>query len=127
MSQTRDSIPTALRTATELTHSCLAQIRHERGECVLEPSDCPALSQWQIAMDGGKVTPLHQHPEADETFYLLEGEILLHIDGQERRVGPGGLAVLPLGVPHAFMVTSPQAKMLCFQNPPAVRRSSRRQ
>jgi quercetin dioxygenase-like cupin family protein len=76
-----------------------------------------AFMIWEDVMEGGKVTPLHQHPEADETFYLLDGEILLHIDGQERRVGPGAIAVLPRGVPHAFMVTSPEAKMLCFQNP----------
>ena len=76
-----------------------------------------AFMIWEDALEGGKVTPLHIHPEADETFYLLEGEILLHIDGQERRLGPGGIAVLPRNVPHAFMVTSQQAKMLCFQNP----------
>ena len=68
-------------------------------------------------LDGGKVTPLHLHPEADETFYMLEGEILLHIDGHERRLGAGGIAVLPRGVPHAYVVTSPKARMLCFQTP----------
>ena len=76
-----------------------------------------AFMVWEDVMDRGKVTPLHLHAEADETFYMLEGEILLHIDGQERRVGPGGIAVLPRGVPHAFMVMSPEAKMLCLQNP----------
>lgn len=76
-----------------------------------------AFILFEDAMDGGKVTPLHMHPEADETFYVLEGEILLHIDGQERRLGAGGVAVLPRGVPHAFMVTSPSARTLTFQNP----------
>jgi len=76
-----------------------------------------AFMIWEDEITGGKVTPLHLHAEADETFYMLEGEILLHIDGQERRVGPGGIAVLPRGLPNAFMVTSPEARMLCFQNP----------
>ena len=62
-------------------------------------------------------TPLHLHPEADETFYMLEGEILLHFDGHERRLGAGGIAFLPRGVPHAYVVTSAKARMLCFQNP----------
>lgn len=74
---------------------------------------------YETVMAGGKPTPLHQHPDADETFYMLDGEILLHIDGQERRIGAGGIAVLPRGVPHAFVVTSPQATMLTFQNPGA--------
>ena len=67
----------------------------------------------------GKVTPLHIHPDADETFYMIEGEILVHIDGNETTVGAGGLAMFPRNVPHAFMVTSPTARMLSFQNPAA--------
>jgi hypothetical protein len=29
----------------------------------------------------------------------------------------GGIAIIPRGVPHAFLVTSPQARMLCLQTP----------
>jgi quercetin dioxygenase-like cupin family protein len=75
-------------------------------------------------LDGGKMTPLHLHPEADETFYMLEGEILLHIDGLERRLGAGGTAILPRDVPHAYVVTSPKARMLCLQTLGAARRST---
>lgn len=48
---------------------------------------------------------------------MLEGEVLLHIAGEERRLGAGGLAIIPRGIPHAFMVTSTQARMLCLQSP----------
>jgi quercetin dioxygenase-like cupin family protein len=65
----------------------------------------------------GKRTPLHQHPDSDETFLMLEGEILVHLDGEELAVGPGGVAMIPRGVPHAFLVTSPTARMLCLQTP----------
>lgn len=68
-------------------------------------------------LDGGKVTPLHRHPVADETFIMLEGEIALHIDGAQRTLTAGGIAVLPRGVPHAFLVTSARARMLCLQTP----------
>ncbi len=43
-------------------------------------------------MDHGKVTPLHIHPDSDETMVVLEGEILLHLDGAEHTVGAGGIA-----------------------------------
>ena len=77
-----------------------------------------AFLLFEDELDAGKVTPLHLHPEAEETFYMLAGEIVLHIDGQEqRRLHAGGVAVIPRGVPHAFMVTSPQARMLCLQTP----------
>jgi quercetin dioxygenase-like cupin family protein len=72
---------------------------------------------FEDQLESGKVTPLHRHPSADETFYLLEGDIVLHIDGQQRALGAGGIAVIPRGVPHAFMVTSPVARMLCLQTP----------
>jgi quercetin dioxygenase-like cupin family protein len=72
---------------------------------------------FEDALDAGKATPLHQHPEADETFYMLEGEVRLHIAGAEQTLAAGGIAIIPRGVPHAFMVTTPTARMLCLQTP----------
>src|SRR5260370_6256523 len=66
---------------------------------------------------GGKTTPLHSHPEVDETLYMLEGEILVHIDGREQTLGSGGVAMFPRGVPHAFLVTSERARILCLETP----------
>ncbi len=70
----------------------------------------------EIKMGGGKVTPLHTHP-ADESLFLLEGEILMHLDGRESVVSTGGLALAPRGVPHAFKVMSTQARVLCLHTP----------
>jgi quercetin dioxygenase-like cupin family protein len=72
---------------------------------------------FEAALDGGKTTPLHQHPDADETMYMLEGEILVHIDGREYPVGPSGIAMAPRGVAHAFLVRSATARMLCLLTP----------
>ena len=68
-------------------------------------------------MPKGKTTPLHLHPHEDETFIVLEGEILVHVDGSEHRVGPGGIAVVPRGTRHAFLVTSEMARILGLQTP----------
>jgi len=65
----------------------------------------------------GKMTPLHSHPNLDETIIVLEGEILLYAEGREHRVGSRGVAVAPRGVPHAFMVTSESALILALQTP----------
>lgn len=32
------------------------------------------------------------HPHVDETFYLLEGEIAVHLDGEDRRLSVGAAA-----------------------------------
>ena len=65
----------------------------------------------------GKTTPMHLHPNEDETIYVLEGELLVDMDGEQRSVGENGVFVAPRGVPHAFLVTSETARLLCLQTP----------
>lgn len=67
-------------------------------------------------MDEGKMTPLHTHP-ADETMLVLEGSIVMHIDGVDHELAAGGVAIAPRDVPHAFMVVSPTARLLCLHTP----------
>jgi quercetin dioxygenase-like cupin family protein len=76
-----------------------------------------AFILFEDRMPRGKTTPLHTHPHEDETFIVLEGEILVHVEGTEHRVGPGGVAVVPRGSRHAFMVTSEIARILALQTP----------
>lgn len=76
-----------------------------------------AFFLFEDFMPQGKTTPLHTHANEDETLYVLEGEILVHIDGTDHPVGPRGLAFAPRGVPHAFLVTSQSARVLCLQTP----------
>jgi quercetin dioxygenase-like cupin family protein len=68
-------------------------------------------------MTQGKTTPLHTHPNLDETLIVLEGEILVYAEGREHRVGPHGVAVATRGDAHAFMVTSESALILFLQTP----------
>src|SRR6266566_5613457 len=76
-----------------------------------------AFLLFEDVMSRGKTTPLHTHPEVDETLYVLEGEVLVHLDGREYNVGRHGVAVFPRGVPHAFMVTSESARLLALETP----------
>ena len=72
------------------------------------------------AASRGKRTPLHLHPDHDETVYVLEGELLLHIDGVEYKAGPGAVVRVPRGIPHALLVTSDLARSLWFVTPGGV-------
>jgi quercetin dioxygenase-like cupin family protein len=76
-----------------------------------------AFLLFEDRMEQGKTTPLHTHPDSDETMYVLEGEILMHLAGRKHRVAAGGVALAPRGLPHAFMVLSPVARMLCLHTP----------
>ena len=76
-----------------------------------------AFLLFEMELEQGKVTPLHTHPDSDETMYVLEGEILVHLDGTDHHVAEGGLAVAARGVPHAFLVVSGNARVLCLHTP----------
>ena len=76
-----------------------------------------AFLAFEDHMARGKTTPLHLHPNEDEAIYVLDGEVLVHMDGEEHKVGRGGLFVAPRGVPHAFMVTSATAHIFTFMTP----------
>ncbi|MCW2598555.1 MAG: cupin protein [Frankiales bacterium] len=77
-----------------------------------------AFILFEDRMDLGKVTPLHLHPDSDETMIVLEGEIVMHLDGTDHVVGPGGIASAPRGVPHAFKVSGVDgARLLCLHTP----------
>jgi quercetin dioxygenase-like cupin family protein len=75
-----------------------------------------ALLLLEVRQPKGKTPPLHVH-EADETFYVLEGELLLQIDGKQHRARNGSVVVVPRGTPHTFVVTSETARMLLAFTP----------
>jgi quercetin dioxygenase-like cupin family protein len=76
-----------------------------------------ALLMFEHSAARGKPTPLHIHPDHDETCYVLEGELLLHMDGVERTAGPGSTVYIPRGVPHAMFVTSEVERSLWVVTP----------
>ena len=72
---------------------------------------------FEDEMSEGKMTPLHLHPDADETTYVLAGEIRVVVAGKETRLGPGSVSYVPKGVEHAFIVVSETARLLTMQTP----------
>jgi quercetin dioxygenase-like cupin family protein len=75
-----------------------------------------ALSIVEVTSTQGRATGLHADP-SHETFYVLEGELLFHIDGEEHRAGPGATVAIRRGVPHAFLIASETARFLVINAP----------
>ena len=76
-----------------------------------------SLFMFEDEMVKGKVTPLHIHPDEEETIYVLDGELLVHCDGENKPLRAGGVVMAPRGAPHAFMVTSDTARILTILAP----------
>jgi quercetin dioxygenase-like cupin family protein len=75
-----------------------------------------ALSIVEVRSTQGRATGLHTDP-SHETFHVLEGELLFHIEGSELRAGAGDTVAVPQGARHAFIVLTPAARFLVINTP----------
>jgi quercetin dioxygenase-like cupin family protein len=76
-----------------------------------------AFAQVETDDPRGTAPPLHIHHNEEETFFVLDGRLTVLVDGEPLQLGPGDFAVVPRGVPHAYLVTSERARMLVSFSP----------
>jgi quercetin dioxygenase-like cupin family protein len=75
---------------------------------------------WEGILPRGAAPPWHTHPQ-DETFYVLEGKVVVWAgDEHARTCEPGAAIFVPGGVPHAFRVESDTARMLFLSTPAGI-------
>jgi mannose-6-phosphate isomerase-like protein (cupin superfamily) len=67
----------------------------------------------------GEWTPLHVHRDSDQTQYVLEGELTVHLPGGSLVVAPGECVNTPMAVPHTECVTSAGPARVLDINAPA--------
>jgi mannose-6-phosphate isomerase-like protein (cupin superfamily) len=65
----------------------------------------------------GAAPPLHIHHDADETWYVIDGQLTVFVGDERIEAGPGDFVFGPMGVPHAFLVTSERAESLITCSP----------
>jgi quercetin dioxygenase-like cupin family protein len=75
------------------------------------------LGAWESEEPHGTALPLHIHTREDEQVMLLEGEITFRVGDQVHHLVAGDTLALPRGVPHAHVVSSPQARALTVATP----------
>ena len=76
-----------------------------------------AVSIIEVTEPPDAAAPLHVHHGEDETFYVLEGEVVFDLDGERRTAGPGDVVFGPRGVPHRYDVGGDGARMLFVLTP----------
>src|SRR3954468_16864884 len=66
----------------------------------------------------GSSPPLHVHRREDESFFVLEGEVLFRCGDEDIKAGPGSYVFAPRDVPHTFLVLGNEtAHMLTLLTP----------
>lgn len=71
------------------------------------------------AIPAGDMPPLHVHHSHDEGFYVLDGEMTLHMpDERSVTLRAGDFFLAPRGVPHTYRVSDEgPAAWLCLSTP----------
>jgi mannose-6-phosphate isomerase-like protein (cupin superfamily) len=54
----------------------------------------------------GDMPPLHVHHDHDEVFYVLSGQLSIHLPGSRIDLGAGQAAFAPREIPHTYRVES---------------------
>lgn len=77
-----------------------------------------AYALIHAVVPAGAGPPPHLHRREDEAFYVLAGEVEVHVDGQTVRATAGDWITLPRGSLHYFKnVATTPAKMLILVTP----------
>ena len=66
----------------------------------------------EAVVPAGVGSPWHVHPEEDEWFYVLEGELTVWIGDTRHPLKAGSFAFGPKGVPHTFYAEASGARVL---------------
>jgi quercetin dioxygenase-like cupin family protein len=78
------------------------------------------LFQLVVEYPRGAAPPVHIHHDADETFFVLDGEVTVFVGNERFACAAGDLALGPQGISHTFLVRSATAKMLVTFTPAGV-------
>ena len=61
----------------------------------------------EIVVPAGIGSPWHVHPEEDEWFYVLDGDLTFYVGDTRLALSPGSFGFGPKGVPHTFIGGAP--------------------
>jgi quercetin dioxygenase-like cupin family protein len=66
----------------------------------------------EAVLPEGASPPAHVHAALDDSFYVLEGRMVLHCGADVWEAGPGSWVQFPARVPHTFRVLDGPARVL---------------
>jgi quercetin dioxygenase-like cupin family protein len=73
----------------------------------------------EVWVHPGGDMPEHIHPNQDEWFEILEGEVFLSVDGKRRVAHAGERDTVPKGVTHGYYSTGEACHLVVEAEPPS--------
>ena len=77
-----------------------------------------------LCYEPGQSTPMHQHPQQDEVFYVLEGSGTIFIGEEEQSVSPGSLIFVSAQKRHGMRAANDSRLVILFFKSPATTSSA---
>ena len=78
------------------------------------------LTLGEVVVRPGCEPPMHVHAREDETWFVLEGDVVFQRGLERIHAGAGTAIVLPRGIPHGFAVKGLCARMLHIYTPSGI-------
>ena len=78
-----------------------------------------SIMLFEQAIPTGTRSTFHRHHDSDEIAYVVSGELIFQIGDEVAVGGPGAVAFVPRGAPHAWKCTSAETARVVFCYTPA--------
>ena len=89
------------------------------GSTIRELHHTAQQSLAEATLEPGQATQLHHHREAEEIYFVVEGEGEMELDGARATVGPGDAILIPPGAWHTLENDgTSELTVLCMCSPP---------
>ena len=87
--------------------------------CGLPTGGTANQSLAEATLEPGQATQRHYHGEAEEIYFVLEGEAEMELDGDRARVEAGQAIPIPPGARHQIRNAGARPlRILCCRSPP---------
>jgi len=78
-----------------------------------------ALALMEFADPAGHAPPHHVRQNEEEVWFVLDGEVTFFVGDRRHDLVPGQVAYGPRGVPHSYLIHSPEGARLAVAFTPA--------
>lgn len=91
------------------------------GERIVINRTSASLLSWELFLaPGGRVPSGHAHPEQEERFVVLAGQLRFRLGRQSMTAGPGAVVCVPPGTPHSFANAGVETAHVLVETRPAL-------
>ncbi len=71
-------------------------------KALAEQDDADLSLMERTLPPGGRRPPPHRHTNCSEAYFVLEGQVVVVIEGQDMALGPEHFLLVPRGTAHTF-------------------------